>query len=200
MTQGSQQSATQTMGNSHQSKPNQRSIFNKTLTNSQKSNNPIIQNSKANDQKQNPTLSKLPSNRVFVRAKESVDKHVMIDLYQAVHGDDSTSNLTQLGANTLQKNELSKSPQYQQYQLTKTATVPVSLNTSKLSSPQKKRNSGQTQQSGPQPCNQVKIPPSKYAKSSMTKTRNNKVKAKTQTGQSHKIDSSNGTSPSRQRT
>lgn len=162
-------------------------MFTKTISaqNSNKSGNQMLQKTKTESVVGNKIKGKpLGSNRIFTRAKESLDKHVTIDLYQAVYGDDSsTSNKPATISQSDLQNEYSKSMQNinTQYHI---STVPVSSNTSKVNSPTRKRNSNVPQQHGALSAqyNQMgnfKIPSSKYSKSSMYKTRNTKVKANT---------------------
>lgn len=86
-----------------------------------------------------------PNNRIFTRAKESLDKHVTIDLYQAVYGDDSSISGKPAHSQSDLQGEYSKSMQNMNM-----STVPVSSNTSKVNSPIRKRNSGGPQQFGAQ--------------------------------------------------
>ena len=158
---------------------------------------------------ENPSKSKgfNSHNRIFTRAKESIDKHVTIDLYQAVYGDDSSASGKPTITQSDHLNEQSKSVQNanSQYNVT---TMPASSNTSKVTSPSRKRNSGGVH--GPQnvvqnqynQLGQFRIPCSKYAKSSTTKTRNNtKIKANTIIAQLQTMgDGPNGgSSPVRQK-
>lgn len=71
------------------------------------------------------------NNRIFSRTKESIDKHVTIDLYQAVYGDESYSTSQRLAAGTTQPTTNNTGT---------VNTVPVSSNTSKGNSPQRKMN------------------------------------------------------------
>ena len=69
--------------------------------------------------------------RIFSKTKESVDKHVTIDLYQAVYGDDSYSTSMRLGGGTTQPTTINTGT---------VNTVPASSNTSKGNSPHRKLN------------------------------------------------------------
>ena len=87
------------MAVSHASKAQQnptRSIFNKTISaqNSNKSGTQMPQKTKTESAGGNQMKGKAmgSSNRMFTRGKESLDKHVTIDLYQAVYGDDSSTS------------------------------------------------------------------------------------------------------------